>query len=90
MGSTSETGHAKNVANFEVLTSSCIGFGADYNPSNTNLQIPQLQTTLTTAKSAMQTVKNTGTTFENARNARELVVSPAPLKKILHSYSECP
>ena len=81
MASTSETGHAKNVASFEVLTSSCIGFGTDYNPSNTNLKIPQLQTTLTTAKSALQTVKTTGTAFENARNARELVVAPAPVKK---------
>ncbi len=81
MASTSETGHAKNVANFEVLISFCNGYGAPYNPSKNSLKIPQLQTTLTNAKSALQTVKTYGTTFENARNARELALSPAPIKK---------
>ena len=33
MPSTSETGHAKNVANFEDLISFCNGYGATYNPS---------------------------------------------------------
>ncbi|MGD0712086.1 MAG: hypothetical protein ABR968_13015 [Bacteroidales bacterium] len=81
MASTSETGHAKNVANFEVLISSCTGYGTPYNPSNTNLKVPQLQTLLTNSKSALLTVKTTGTTFENARNAREIVLAPAPIKK---------
>jgi hypothetical protein len=81
MASTSETGHAKNVANFEVLTSSCAGYGPEYNPSNNNIKVAQLQTTLATAKGALLTVKTTGTTFENTRNAREVVLAPAPLKK---------
>jgi hypothetical protein len=81
MASTSETGHAKNVANFEVLISFCNGYGAPYNPSKNSLKIPQLQTSLTSAKSALQTVKTYGTTFENARNARELALAPAPIKK---------
>jgi len=50
MASTSETGHAKNVANFEVLISFCSGYGASYSPSKNALKIPQLQTTLTTEK----------------------------------------
>ena len=81
MTSTSETGHAKNVANFEVLISFCNGYGAPYSPSKNALKIPQLQSTLTTAKSALQTVKTYVTTFENARNARELALAPAPIKK---------
>jgi hypothetical protein len=81
MASISVTGHAKNVANFEVEISICTGFGTAYNPSKNALKIPQLQTTLTTSKNVMQTVKTTGTTFENARNAREIALSPAPLKK---------
>lgn len=81
MTSTTETGHAKNVANFEVLISSCTGYGTAYNPSKNNLKIPQLQTTLTSAKNALQTVKTTGTTFENARNSRETALAPAPIKK---------
>lgn len=81
MASTSETGHAKNVANFEVLISSCTGYGPVYNPSKNALKIPQLQTALASAKSALLNVKTTGTTFENARNARELALAPAPVKK---------
>ena len=81
MASTSETGHAKNVANFEVLISFCNGYGAPYNPSNNNLKTPQLQTTLTSAKSALQTVKTYGTAYENTRNAREIALAPAPIKK---------
>ncbi|MFH1004755.1 MAG: hypothetical protein V1781_04570 [Bacteroidota bacterium] len=81
MATTSETGHAKNVANFEIEISICSGFGTAYNPSKSNHKIPQLQTLLTTSKNVLQTVKTTGTTFENTRNAREIAFSPAPLKK---------
>lgn len=81
MASTSETGHAKNVANFEVLISSCTGYGTAYNPSKNALKIPQLQSALTTAKNSLQTVKTTGITFENARNARETALAPAPIKR---------
>lgn len=42
MRSTSETGHAKNVANFDELISYAIGYGADYNPSKEAIQIPGL------------------------------------------------
>ena len=81
MASTSETGHAKNVANFESLISSCTGYGTAYNPSKNNLKIPQLQTLLTNSKNALQSVKTSWTTFENARNARETALAPAPIKK---------
>ncbi len=39
MASTSETGHAINVANFEDLISYCIGYGGSYNPVKLALQI---------------------------------------------------
>lgn len=42
MPSTAETGHAKNVANFETLISFCIGYGAAYNPSRDSLKIANL------------------------------------------------
>lgn len=41
--SKSEVGHAKNVANFEDLTSFCNGYGATYNPVNDLLKIDALQ-----------------------------------------------
>ena len=43
MASTSETGHAKNIANFQDLISFCQGYGTLYNPTKESLKIPQLQ-----------------------------------------------
>ena len=42
MASTSETGHAKNVANFQDLIEFVTGYGATYNPSKNSLKLPQL------------------------------------------------
>lgn len=80
MASTSETGHAKNVANFEDLISFCTGYGATYNPSKNNIKIPQLTTLRTNANTAIQLVKTTKTAFDNATNVREIAF--ANLKKL--------
>ena len=37
MTSISETGHAKNVSNFDSLISSVIAFGQTYNPSKESI-----------------------------------------------------
>ena len=42
MTSTSEVGHAKNVANFQDLIEFVIGYGATYNSSKNSLKLPQL------------------------------------------------
>ncbi len=44
MASTSETGHAKNVANLYALKSQTAAMGADYNPVNTALGTAALET----------------------------------------------
>lgn len=72
MASTSETGHAKNVANFEDLISFCTGYGANYNPSKNSLKIPQLQTQLTSVKANVLAVTNNSVSYNNAVNARML------------------
>jgi hypothetical protein len=72
MPSTSETGHAKNVANFEDLISFCNGYGATYNPSKDALTIAKLKDLQTTAKASLQQSKTTKTSFDNATNARQL------------------
>jgi len=54
--STSEYGHAKNVANFQTLISILESFGTDYNPFNPNLSIPQLQILYNHAKQALDLV----------------------------------
>ena len=71
MPSTSETGHAKNVANFETLISFCTGYGATYNPSRDALKVANLQTLLTTAKAAIADCKAKETAFDNATDARK-------------------
>ena len=70
MPSTSETGHAKNVANFEDLISFCNGYGGSYNPSKEALKIANLQTQLTASQNVLKDVKTTQTAFNNATNAR--------------------
>ena len=80
MASTSETGHAKNVANFEDLISFCTGYGTSYNPSKNSIKIPQLTTLRTNANTAIQTVKTSKTAFDNATNVRETTF--ANLKKL--------
>jgi hypothetical protein len=70
MASTSETGHAKNVANFETLISFCAGYGATYNPSKANLKVPALQTQLASCKANIASVTSTSVAFNNAVNAR--------------------
>ena len=57
MQSTSETGHAKNVTNFEDLISFCNGYRATYNPSKDALTIAKLQDLQTNAKASLQQTK---------------------------------
>jgi hypothetical protein len=76
MASTSETGHAKNVANFEDMISFCIGYGATYNPSKISIQIASLQGLRTTAQNSLQNFTGSNTVFINAVNARQIVFNP--------------
>ena len=46
MASTSETGHAKNVSNFDELISYALGYGSTYNPSKASIKLTALQTLL--------------------------------------------
>lgn len=70
MASTSETGHAKNVANFENLISFCVGYGATYNPSKANLKVAALQTQLASCKANIAAVTSTSVAYNNAVNTR--------------------
>lgn len=56
MTSTSETGHAKNVANFQDLIEFVTAYGADYNPSKESLELPQLIALKTTAENILADV----------------------------------
>ncbi|MBP7315910.1 MAG: hypothetical protein KA968_11870 [Chitinophagaceae bacterium] len=80
MASTSETGHAKNVANFEDLISFCTGYGTAYNPTKNSIKIAAMNTLLTSARNSLQTVKTTKIAYDNGTNAREIAFTN--LKKL--------
>lgn len=76
MASTSETGHSKNVANFEDLISFCTGYGVKYNPSNPTLTLAALNTLFTNAKASLTNLNTILAPWINAVNAREIAFKP--------------
>ena len=76
MPSNSESGHKPNVANFETLISYCTGYGAQYNPANTRLNLPQLSAIKTNADNAMAQVNLDLAPEKLAVDAREILFKP--------------
>ena len=70
MASTSETGHAKNVANFQDLISFVTGYGAPYNPTKIILKLPNLITLHATGQTDIGTVITDSTAYNNKVNER--------------------
>lgn len=70
MTSTSETGHAKNVANFQDLIEFVTAYGADYNPSKESLKLPQLIALKTAAENNLADVISKSTNYNNQVNQR--------------------
>ena len=81
MASTSETGHAKNVANFEKLVAETSAFGTAFNPSKTALKLAELNAQLATAKAAVAAVNSAEPAYKNAVSARDAAF--APLGKLI-------
>jgi hypothetical protein len=65
-----ETGHAKNVANFQDLIAFVTGYGATYNPTKNALKLPQLKHFIQAANNALADVVTKNTAYNNAVNAR--------------------
>ena len=66
MPTTYETGHAKNVANFEAMITAVTAYGTIYNPSMPAIKLAALQAQLSAVK---QTVNNVNTALGNHGNA---------------------
>ena len=81
MASTSETGHAKNVANFEKLVAETSAFGETFNPSKATLKLTALNTQLATARAAIAAVNSAEPAYKNAVSARDAAF--APLGKLI-------
>ena len=75
MASTSETGHAKNVANFQDLIEFVTGYGATYNPSKNSLKLPQLISLKASAEGNLSDVISKNTNYNNKVNERMVAFS---------------
>ena len=73
MATTKETGHAKNVANYEKFIDACKSFGESYNPSRADLQVDGMNAQLTSAQTAMDELKQAERTYGRTTNDRELL-----------------
>jgi hypothetical protein len=88
MASTSETGHAKNIANLNLLNTNIIALGAIYNPSNPKLLLTNLQNMYTTAFSQQESVNNLVAPYSVAVDEREVIFKPLnrELTKLRKAY----
>ena len=75
MASTSEVGHAKNVANFQDLIEFVIGYGTTYNPSKNSLKLPQLIALKDNAQAKLNDVITKNTIYNNKVNERMVAFS---------------
>ena len=76
MASSTDTGHAKNVSNFETMISYCTGYGVTYNPSNSEISISVLTTLHDESKASVKLVKTTETPFNDVEGQRKLIFKP--------------
>lgn len=73
MASTSETGHAVNYNNFNIVITRCTGYSTRYNPSNTLIKIPALESAYTAAGKALEHITQFKPDWDNAINQRQLL-----------------
>ena len=73
MASTSEVGHAKNIANLNLLNTNIAALGNIYNPSNPKLQLAYLQNLYTTAFNHQESVNNLVAPYSIAVDEREII-----------------
>ena len=76
MASTSETGHAKNVADFDELISFVTGYRESYNPSKATIKLDALKALSDHAKHSINAVSSMEPAHKSAVAAREVVFIP--------------
>lgn len=88
MASTSEVGHAKNIANLNLLNTNIEALGIVYNPSNSKLTLANLQAVYNTANSQQLDVNNLVAPYSLAVDDRELLFKPlnTQLTKLRKAY----
>ena len=88
MASTSEVGHAKNIANLNLLNTNIIAVGTIYNPSNPKLLLSNLQNIYTSAFNHQESVNNLVAPYSVAVDEREVIFKPLnrELTKLRKAY----
>ena len=76
MATNFETGHAKNVANFETLIACCRGFKEKYNPSNEELILDTLSIFYIDTKENVRRVKEAKARFDEIEGLRMTAFKP--------------
>lgn len=76
MSSTSETGHAKNVANFATLHAYILGYGETYNPSKEAITAAVLQGLVSSSQSSLELVNTALAANKLATNTRRDAFEP--------------
>lgn len=74
--SKNENGHAKNIANANLLCSHIADLGAKYNPSNPKLSLANLQTLYNSAFASQEAVNNSVAPYSLAVDDRETLFAP--------------
>jgi len=71
-----ETGHAKNVSNFDKFVAEILTFGVSYKPSKGIFKIEELSSRLNAGKAALSAVYNAEQALKSAISAREVAFEP--------------
>lgn len=75
MTSSSETGHAKNVANLFKYNQFLVGLGAKYNPGLPELSVSSMQALYTDAQGKVDSLKTVMDVWKTETNEREIAFS---------------
>jgi hypothetical protein len=88
MASNSEVGHAKNIANLNLLNTNIMALGATYNPSNPKLKLANFQSIYSNAFAQQELVNTLLAPYSLAVDQREAIFKPlnAELTKLRKAY----
>lgn len=86
-----ESGHAKNVVNFDSLITVALSYNTSYNPSAEEIKIPALQALKTNLDNVITTVREAEAPYKNAVNARQLAFEGMSklTTKIINALEAC-
>ena len=76
MSNTKDTGHSKNVSNFNALIVKVKGYGAKYNPSNQAISIQALEDLAVSAKESIDMLDTTLPAYQLGVDQRQMAFEP--------------